>query len=71
MAKWKCKNCGEHDGVENGFCPRCGPQQTLPQDDDAEKEADVAGAAAFAKDEAKLAKEAEERNAASIKAGQK
>lgn len=71
MAKWKCKNCGETNGVENGFCSTCGPQQTVPQDAAAEEEADVKGAAAFKKDEDRLAKEAAERNAASIAAGKK
>jgi len=46
MAKWKCIRCNKTQGVTNGLCPICGPTQTLPKDKVAEKEADVAGAAA-------------------------
>lgn len=38
---WKCDFCGTEAGVENGFCPKCGPSQTTPVSDDAKKEAGV------------------------------
>ncbi len=33
--KWRCKNCGETNNVQNGVCPKCGPTQTKPLDDEA------------------------------------
>lgn len=38
MAKYKCNNCGETKNVLNGVCPKCGPTQTMPMDEDAKKE---------------------------------
>ena len=41
MGKWKCNNCGSVKGVINGICPKCGPTQTTPQDDEAKAEAGI------------------------------
>ena len=32
---WVCNNCSTVKGVSNGFCPKCGPTQTTPQDESA------------------------------------
>ena len=37
--KWKCIYCGTSKGTINGVCPKCGPSQTQPLDDEARKEA--------------------------------
>lgn len=41
MAKWKCRFCGETKGTISGICPKCGPTQTLPLDDEARKVAGI------------------------------
>jgi hypothetical protein len=38
MAKWKCLFCGETKEVINGVCPKCGPTQTIPMDEEAKQE---------------------------------
>lgn len=35
---WKCKVCGLSKGVINGTCPKCGPTQTVPVNDEARRE---------------------------------
>jgi len=32
---WKCVNCGSKKKVVSGYCPECGPTQTIPLDYDA------------------------------------
>ena len=39
--KWKCLNCKTTKDVTNGICPKCGPTQTSPEDDEAKVEAGV------------------------------
>ena len=41
LGKWKCNICGETEGVLSGICPSCGPSQTTPIDEVAEKIAGV------------------------------
>lgn len=41
LGKWKCNTCDETAGVTNGACPNCGPTQTTPVDETAEKIAGV------------------------------
>ena len=33
--QWKCNTCNSTKGVTNGLCPKCGPTQTTPVDEDA------------------------------------
>lgn len=41
QGQWKCKTCNATENVTNGFCKKCGPTQTLPLDETAEKIAGV------------------------------
>lgn len=38
---WKCLKCGSKKKVVNGYCPECGPTQTIPMDYDAKIVAEV------------------------------
>lgn len=51
--QWRCNNCNSTKGVTNGLCPKCGPTQTVPLDEDAKK---LSG---FYEAEAEKAKQAE------------
>lgn len=33
--QWRCNRCNSTKGVTNGECPKCGPTQTTPVDEDA------------------------------------
>lgn len=68
--QWLCLQCNQEDGVVNGMCRRCGPTKTKPQDEEAQKEANVEGAAAAKTSNEEAEAEAAERNAASIAAGE-
>lgn len=37
LGKWSCNSCGETKHVTNGVCPNCGPVQTTPVDEVAQK----------------------------------
>lgn len=52
--QWKCNRCNSTKGVTNGECPKCGPTQTTPVDEDAKH---LGG---FYEAEAEKAKQAEE-----------
>lgn len=37
QGQWKCNTCNSTKGVSNGVCPKCGPTQTVPVDEQAKK----------------------------------